>query len=163
MVYYLEAADNTEVNSTLRAHLILCDVTRSFSVDCTGKQLRPLNCCFHLLPLLARVTVSRCGAPLSQWMSPQEGKARYFLAKGSVRWSNCDFHRNSLHKVRIFDMMVAAKSYLEICCDFHWSHVHLLQGTDIQNTKDWGTHVFSKGFGQRTVRKGHLKQFWCGT
>lgn len=82
MVYRLEVAHHTEVNSTLRAHLMLFDVTRSFSVDCTGKQLRPLNRGFHLFSLLTRVTVSRYGASLSQWMSLEEGKARYFLNKG---------------------------------------------------------------------------------
>ena len=82
MVYRLEVAHRTEVNSTLRAYLMFFDVTRSFSVDCTGKQLRPLYCGFHLLSLLTRVTVSRYGACLSQWMSLEEGKARYFLNKG---------------------------------------------------------------------------------
>lgn len=83
MVHRLEVTHHTEVNSTLRAHLMLFDVTGGFSVYCTGKQLRPRNCGFRLLSLLTRVTVSWYGSSLSQWMSLEEGKVS--LTKGSVR------------------------------------------------------------------------------
>lgn len=41
MADHLEVEHCTEVNSTLRAHLMFLGVTKTFSVDCTGKQLRP--------------------------------------------------------------------------------------------------------------------------